>query len=66
MFADESPTTCTVFLQEGGLDLFLEVLNTFNGENSIQTKVLGLINNVAEVPELRSQLMIPSLIKKLQ
>lgn len=39
---------------------------TFAGESSIETKVLGLINNIAEVQELRHQLMIPNLINKLQ
>ena len=46
---DESATTCKVFLQEGGMKLFLEVLDTFHGESSVETKVLGLLNNIAEV-----------------
>lgn len=46
---DESATTCKVFLQKGGLKLFLEVLECFKGECSVETKVLGLINNIAEV-----------------
>ncbi|XP_014245907.1 protein zyg-11 homolog B-like isoform X2 [Cimex lectularius] len=54
---DESPTTCEVFLEEGGLTLFLEVLQTFPGETSVETKVLGLINNIAEVPKLRHCLL---------
>lgn len=48
--------TCQVFLVEGGMDLFIEVLDTFPGDKCIETKVLGLLNNIAEVPHLRSNL----------
>uniref|UniRef100_A0A023F1W4 Putative zyg-1-like serine/threonine protein kinase n=2 Tax=Triatoma infestans TaxID=30076 RepID=A0A023F1W4_TRIIF len=63
---DESPTTCAVFLQEGGLALFLDVLKTFPGEAAVETKVLGLINNIAEVPDLRLFLLQPSFIAILR
>lgn len=46
---DESAATCKVFLEEGGMELFLEVLDSFQGESSVETKVLGLLNNIAEV-----------------
>jgi len=46
---DESAATCKVFLDEGGMELFLEVLDSFQGESSVETKVLGLLNNIAEV-----------------
>ncbi|KAK6621766.1 hypothetical protein RUM44_001573 [Polyplax serrata] len=59
---DESPLTCKVFLEEGGMALFLSVLEVFAGECAVETKVLGLINNIAEVAELRRQLMIPKFI----
>lgn len=62
---DESPRTCCVFLQEGGMDLFLQVLDAFPGEISIETKVLGLLNNIAEVKELRFNLMVDSFINLL-
>ncbi|XP_043479584.1 protein zyg-11 homolog B-like [Leptopilina heterotoma] len=62
---DESATTCKVFLQEGGMKLFLEVLDTFQGESSVETKVLGLLNNIAEVVHLRSQLLQPRFISML-
>ena len=29
----------------------------FKGESAVETKVLGLLNNIAEVPHLRSHLM---------
>jgi Zyg-11 family protein len=63
---DESPSTCIVFLGEGGLDLFLGVLVTFPGEATVETKVLGLINNIAEVPELRSYLLKAAFIDLLR
>lgn len=63
---DESPTTCGVFLAEGGLSLFLEVLQTFPGEATVETKVLGLVNNIAEVPVLRTCLLQPTFIGLLR
>ena len=62
---DESPQTCEMFLNLGGLKLFLQVLETFPGEMSIETKVLGLLNNIAEVPELRSNLLVDPFITLL-
>lgn len=50
---DESATTSKVFLDEGGLELFLEVLQSFQGECSVETKVLGLLNNIAEVCNIK-------------
>lgn len=49
---DESATTCEVFLDEGGMELFLKVLESFQDESSVETKVLGLLNNIAEVCNL--------------
>ncbi|XP_069693619.1 protein zyg-11 homolog B-like isoform X2 [Periplaneta americana] len=63
---DESPTTCSVFLEEGGMDLFLEVLVTFQDECAVETKVLGLINNIAEVSQLRPRLMVPGFMMRLR
>ena len=40
-----------MFLDEEGMELFLDVLNTFPGEAAIETKILGLLNNIAEVHE---------------
>lgn len=54
---DESPATCAIFLNECGLDLFIDILETFKDEATLQTKVLGLINNIAEVQSLRHTLM---------
>ncbi|KAI4455022.1 protein zyg-11 b [Holotrichia oblita] len=62
---DESAATCTVFLEQGGASLFLTVLQTFREDNAIETKVLGLLNNIAEVETLRHSLMLNSLIGEL-
>ncbi|PSN40433.1 Protein zyg-11 B [Blattella germanica] len=63
---NESPTTCSVFLEEGGMDLFLDVLVTFQDECAVETKVLGLINNIAEVSQLRPRLMVPGFMTRLR
>ncbi|XP_026160680.1 protein zyg-11 homolog [Mastacembelus armatus] len=55
---DESPTTCRRFIENQGLDLFIKVLESFPNESSIQQKVLGLLNNIAEVGELHGELMV--------
>jgi Zyg-11 family protein len=62
---DESPTTCSVFLNEGGMTLFLQVLQVFPEDVSIETKVLGLLNNIAEVSGLRENLMVDAFISIL-
>ncbi|KAJ8929467.1 hypothetical protein NQ314_017847 [Rhamnusium bicolor] len=41
---DESAATCTVFLEQGGAYLFLNVLKTFKDDSAIETKVLGKQN----------------------
>lgn len=40
---DESAATCTVFLEQGGAYLFLNVLKTFENDSTIETKVLGKV-----------------------
>ncbi|KAK7504037.1 hypothetical protein BaRGS_00004769 [Batillaria attramentaria] len=59
---DESPPTCSVFLSEQGLELFmnmLQALEDVEADNRVQveTKILGLLNNIAEVKTLRQDLM---------
>lgn len=54
---DESPRTCSMFLEKGGIRLYLEVLEKYGGESAVETKILGLLNNIAEVPILRQGLM---------
>ena len=49
---DDSPRPCQVFLDENGMKLYLDVLISFRGELAVETKVLGLFNNIAEVNQL--------------
>ena len=63
---DESPNTCRVFLDEGGMELFLRVIQTYPSKIEIETKVLGLLNNIAEVKDLRSYIMDSRLIQELR
>ncbi|CAK9803538.1 Protein zyg-11 homolog B [Anthophora plagiata] len=58
-------TACLYNLTKGGMELFLKVLVSFQGESSVETKVLGLLNNIAEVVHLRSRLLQPRFISML-
>lgn len=40
---DESAATCTVFLEQRGAEMFLDVLKVFKDNLAIETKVLGKI-----------------------
>lgn len=62
---DESSDTCVVFLEHGGAQLFLDVLRTFRNDAAVKTKVLGLLNNIAEVKKLRYNLMLDTLVEEL-
>ncbi|XP_064625443.1 protein zyg-11 homolog B-like isoform X2 [Lineus longissimus] len=60
---DESPDTCDVFLEEDGLNLYMAVIEAYkdceeDNKLHVQTKVLGLLNNLAEVKHLRNVLMV--------
>ncbi|KAL1022522.1 hypothetical protein UPYG_G00028810 [Umbra pygmaea] len=63
---DESPTTCRHFIENQGLDLFIKVLESFPSESSIQQKVLGLLNNIAEVGQLHVELMVQSFLDHIR
>uniref|UniRef100_A0A8C5BDU4 Zyg-11 family member, cell cycle regulator n=1 Tax=Gadus morhua TaxID=8049 RepID=A0A8C5BDU4_GADMO len=63
---DESPTTCSHFIQNDGLTLFINVLEAFPTESSIQQKVLGLLNNIAEVGDLHVQLMVQGFLDHIR
>ncbi|XP_043109599.1 protein zyg-11 homolog isoform X2 [Puntigrus tetrazona] len=60
---DETPTACRHFIQCQGLELYMELLESYYSETSIQQKLLGLLNNVAEVEELRRELMNEDLVE---
>ena len=56
----------SVFLDEEGMELFLDVLHAFPNEPAIETKVLGLLNNIAEVSWLRSSLLVDPFLQVLR
>ncbi|CAG9861304.1 unnamed protein product [Phyllotreta striolata] len=63
---DESAATCKVFLENEGEELFLKALKIFKDNSAIETKILGLLNNIAEVSSLRKSLLIDSLMVELR
>ncbi|XP_017275683.1 protein zyg-11 homolog [Kryptolebias marmoratus] len=60
---DEMPTAARNFIECQGLELYEEVLESYYNEPSIQQKVLGLLNNIAEVQELQAELMDEDLLE---
>uniref|UniRef100_A0A915A5W9 Protein zer-1 homolog-like C-terminal domain-containing protein n=1 Tax=Parascaris univalens TaxID=6257 RepID=A0A915A5W9_PARUN len=62
---DESPETCQLFVELGGLNAALETLDRFTTSSNIQTKVLGLLNNVAEVKHLQESMLQPKCIESV-
>lgn len=63
---DESPSTCAMFLEKGGISLYLDVLRFYRGLPSVEMKILGLLNNIAEVPSLRTGLLTTEFISCLR
>ncbi|XDA69955.1 hypothetical protein R6Z07F_000329 [Ovis aries] len=61
---EQSPAACRHFIENQGLAIFIQVLETFS-ETAIQSKVLGLLNNVAEVRELFSKLITEDVVKHI-
>lgn len=60
---DEMPAAARNFIDCLGLELYEEVLESYCTEPSIQQKVLGLLNNLAELEELQSDLMDEDLLE---
>ncbi|KAH7731193.1 Leucine Rich Repeat family protein [Aphelenchoides avenae] len=54
---DETPVNCQRFLDASGLQLFQVCYQTFPNETELVRNMMGLIGNIAEVKELRGQLM---------
>ncbi|XP_060062177.1 protein zyg-11 homolog A isoform X3 [Erinaceus europaeus] len=61
---DASPTACKYFVENQGLPIFIQVLETFL-QPTIQNKVLGLLNNIAEVKELSSMLVTEDVVRHI-
>lgn len=62
---DEMPSAARNFIDCLGLELYEEVLESYCTEPSIQQKVLGLLNNIAEVEELQADLMNEDLLEHI-
>ncbi|KAM6948705.1 protein zyg-11 homolog [Aplochiton taeniatus] len=62
---DETPTASRHFIQCQGLELYEEVLESYHTESTVQQKVLGLLNNLAEVEELQAELMEEDLLEHI-
>nr|XP_048287899.1 protein zer-1 homolog isoform X1 [Myodes glareolus]XP_048287901.1 protein zer-1 homolog isoform X1 [Myodes glareolus]XP_048287902.1 protein zer-1 homolog isoform X1 [Myodes glareolus]XP_048287903.1 protein zer-1 homolog isoform X1 [Myodes glareolus] len=59
---DETPDNCEMFLSFNGMKLFLDCLKEFPEKQELHRNMLGLLGNVAEVKELRPQLMTSQFI----
>ncbi|KAM3605463.1 uncharacterized protein V6R79_025906 [Siganus canaliculatus] len=62
---DEMPVAARNFIQCQGLELYEEVLESYYSEPSIQQKLLGLLNNIAEVEELQENLLEEDLLEHI-
>ncbi|KAG7227283.1 hypothetical protein INR49_000287 [Caranx melampygus] len=62
---DEMPAAARNFIECQGLELYEEVLESYYNEPSIQQKVLGLLNNIAEVEELQADLLEEDLLEHI-
>ncbi|KAI3375220.1 hypothetical protein L3Q82_021710, partial [Scortum barcoo] len=62
---DEMPTAARNFIECQGLELYEEVLESYCTEPSIQQKILGLLNNIAEVEVLQANLMEEDLLEHI-
>ncbi|MCI4387022.1 hypothetical protein PGIGA_G00069430 [Pangasianodon gigas] len=59
---DETPDNCQMFLNCSGMNLFLDCLKEFPDKQELHRNMLGLLGNVAEVKELRPQLLTSQFI----
>ncbi|XP_076420805.1 protein zyg-11 homolog A isoform X1 [Peromyscus maniculatus bairdii] len=61
---DECPLACKYFIENKGLAVIMQVLETFS-VSVIQSRVLGLLNNIAEVRELSPKLVTEDLLRHI-
>ncbi|XP_045784158.1 protein zer-1 homolog isoform X2 [Maniola jurtina] len=54
---DETPQNCRRFLENHGMQYFLDCLRKFPDKEELLRNMMGLLGNVAEVVELRPRLM---------
>lgn len=60
---DDKHPACTQFLQCEGLELYKELLETYYSNSDVLMRILGLLNNVSEMEDLRGQLMDEDLLQ---
>ncbi|CAG9864354.1 unnamed protein product [Phyllotreta striolata] len=56
---DETPLNCRKFLEQKGMEHFLQCLEKFPDKEELLRNMMGLLGNVAEVRELRRYLITP-------
>lgn len=54
---DETPVNCQRFLAANGLEAFKNCMDAFSNNKEVLRNIMGLLGNVAECKELRSQFM---------
>eukprot|EP00111_Clytia_hemisphaerica_P009163 TCONS_00026934-protein len=54
---DESPDSCKLFVDLCGHTIYLSLLEKFTNNVHVETKVLGLLNNIAEVKGLQKVML---------
>ncbi|KAI5735659.1 hypothetical protein M8J77_021082 [Diaphorina citri] len=60
---DETAINCARFLNNGGMELFLNCLQYFPEKDELLRNMMGLLGNVAEVKSLRPKLMTSKFIE---
>ncbi|GMT16701.1 hypothetical protein PFISCL1PPCAC_7998, partial [Pristionchus fissidentatus] len=63
---DECAMTCRQIVQHGGVEIAFRALDECAENQNIRTKVLGLLNNIAEVPDLQEHLLKREYITALE
>lgn len=61
---DETPVNCERFLNGSGMYLFLKCKERFPEKADLLRNMMGLLGNVAEVPELRHKLMTKEFVEE--
>lgn len=60
---DETPENCQDFLNNGGMELFVDCIKYFPDSLELRRNMMGLMGNVAEVQALRPYLMTEEYIR---
>ncbi|GMR36751.1 hypothetical protein PMAYCL1PPCAC_06946 [Pristionchus mayeri] len=63
---DECAMTCRQIVEQGGVEIAFRALEECAENQNIRTKVLGLLNNIAEVEDLQCNLLKTEYIRALE